>query len=585
MKAILLYILIISTFGSLHFSFIGGYEESHILFLASSCLLSIVSVFYSKKKFTYNLIDIVVAIYVLFHISTLTFYGNRYGTDMPYLVATFWMLLLAFKRLFTFRQVARNVLWIIVFFAGIEIIIGFGQLYGVWGNSNSLFQLGGSFGNPGPFAGYLSVCAPMTLSTLFLLKRRKKYENLMYLFLACFIFELCLVAISCSRGAYVACFIGTLMVLESYYSIFKRFAWKKHFKLITASLIVLGICVSIFGYYMKSDSADGRVLIWKITMGTPHKSLLVGDGISSFGANYCKWQREYFATNHGTELERKIADYVTCAYNEFIETYVDQGILGLGLMICIVVFSLRTKVTRKTFVLVGSKASLIGFIVLCCVSYPFQIHLMYLHFVTILALLLSGQDNENVKMAFNKRVYIEYLYCAISLLVFIFGVHQLYGYSLLKKGRECIAMGNVDSAIAYYQQAYPIIGNDGTFLLFYGSALSTKGNTVMAINTLRRAEQKSSDPAIFILLGNLYKQERHFVKSRVAYQAAINTIPSRIYPKYLLVKLLDNFGYQAESCILAKRLLSTKEKVPTVAGKEIKDEMRLIIQKYQTNSQ
>ncbi|MDR0603313.1 MAG: hypothetical protein LBG80_03310 [Bacteroidales bacterium] len=59
-------------------------------------------------------------------------------------------------------------------------------------------------------------------------------------------------------------------------------------------------------------------MVWKVTATTPHNNLLCGNSIGFFEANYGKWQSAYFADNGGTEAERHVADYVTCAYNECI---------------------------------------------------------------------------------------------------------------------------------------------------------------------------------------------------------------------------------------------------------------------------
>lgn len=80
---------------------------------------------------------------------------------------------------------------------------------------------------------------------------------------------------------------------------------------------------------MKEDSALGRILVWKVTLSTPHPhaSLLWGNGIGYFESQYGKWQADYFQEKEGTEKERHIAGYVTTAYNEFLELGLEQGII------------------------------------------------------------------------------------------------------------------------------------------------------------------------------------------------------------------------------------------------------------------
>lgn len=80
---------------------------------------------------------------------------------------------------------------------------------------------------------------------------------------------------------------------------------------------------------MKEDSALGRILVWKVTLSTPHPhaSLLWGNGIGYFESQYGKWQADYFREKEGIEKERHIAGYVTTAYNEFLELGLEQGII------------------------------------------------------------------------------------------------------------------------------------------------------------------------------------------------------------------------------------------------------------------
>ena len=91
------------------------------------------------------------------------------------------------------------------------------------------------------------------------------------------------------------------------------------------------------------------------------------------------------------------------------------------------------------------------------------------------------------------------------------------------------------------------------------------------------AEIKSSDPHIYMLMGENYKKTGNLMAAREAYQKAINTIPSRLYPRSLIVHLLMDMGHKTEAYKLANEILQMKEKVPTTAGKEIKGEMRLIV--------
>ena len=81
-------------------------------------------------------------------------------------------------------------------------------------------------------------------------------------------------------------------------------------------------------YQMKRDSADGRLLVWKVSasMIAEHP---MGCGYGLFPKHYNLRQAEYFHEEHGTETERRNASFVYMAYNDFLEHGVEGGVLGM----------------------------------------------------------------------------------------------------------------------------------------------------------------------------------------------------------------------------------------------------------------
>jgi tetratricopeptide (TPR) repeat protein len=78
-------------------------------------------------------------------------------------------------------------------------------------------------------------------------------------------------------------------------------------------------------------------------------------------------------------------------------------------------------------------------------------------------------------------------------------------------------------------------------------------------------------------LGNTYKELREYEKSKQAYLTVINMIPYKLYPKYLMAKLLIEQKKYNEAEKWALKILNTKEKIPTTAAKEIKAEMQIFL--------
>ena len=78
-------------------------------------------------------------------------------------------------------------------------------------------------------------------------------------------------------------------------------------------------------------------------------------------------------------------------------------------------------------------------------------------------------------------------------------------------------------------------------------------------------------------MGENYKSIGNLMAARDAYQEAVNTVPSHMYSRYKIVGLLMDMEHKDEARELANEILNMKEKVPSVAVREIKDEMRQIV--------
>ena len=580
---IILFLLLIS----LHVSISGLLVESHALFYLAATGLLVIVLCFSRNNTHINYGSSAIIGLIVYLLVSYAIRGNIYGTNWVYIILVCWILFFALKQLFfENKHFVRKVFWFIVVGAYIEIIIGFGQSFGFIANSNRHFVIGGSLGNPGAFSGYLSVITPLVLSLAFVYKRNKKAENLYYTLLACFGFMLFFIISLQSRGAWIACLIGCIFVINNQYSIHKKIFKFLRSSVRKISAILCALILFSAGFYalyqFKADSAFGRLFVWKVTMLTPHNNILVGDGIGSFEANYGKWQMDYFANEKGTESERYVADYVTCAYNEFLNAYIDQGAIGLLLLLTVLFFAFRRKNTNKSMLVMGAKASLLAIIVLSCVSYPFKSPLIYLQFIISLAIILYQPQKNDFKM--NKHfMQLRFIYPVLGLLIIVVGCRNLYGYNLLYNGQKAVFTNQVDDALEIYNDAYPILYNNGIYLFYYGSALALDEQYNESIDMLEKSIKKSSNPNNFILLGNNYKKIGIFENAKRAYLNAIYSTPSKLYPKYLLVQLLMETSHQAEAYEWANEILLTKEKVPTTAAKEIKDEMSHLLNNELSN--
>ena len=196
---------------------------------------------------------------------------------------------------------------------------------------------------------------------------------------------------------------------------------------------------------------------------------------------------------------------------------------------------------------------------------------MYLLFVVVIAII---QSHYNYKQIASEGLVHKISLIGIPVIILILSVFPLLqGQKRMSEGFQKTIYGDYKGAIKEYKEAYSVLCNNGTFLQYYGSALALSGDTLNSIKLLEQAYVKSSDPNIPLLLGNIYQDRDYASKAYVSYHNAINSVPSRLYPKYQMVNLLRKTGKDAEAHKWANEILHTPVKVPTMAAREIRSEM------------
>ncbi|MEY8587347.1 O-antigen ligase family protein [Phocaeicola sartorii] len=537
-----------------------------------------ISLFYRKKTIYVNIGSLFLFLILLLMFVHFAIKGNEYGTTWIYTVLCSLVLFFALKNIFYQNPLfLKSVLLFIVIGLGIELIIGIGQMNLLLKNENSNFLMGGTMGNPGAYANYLSVIVPFLLSVIWKLRYNKKVENIYYILLGCIIISIFLIAMSQSRAAWIACTLACLLIVNKYSGLWNKVKYhidspvKKVATFLCLSISSIIIFYILYNY--KSESAFGRLLIWKITILASHSHWLVGNGSGYFEANYGHWQEAYFSTGGDTKLEYYVADYVTCAYNEFIQIFVEQGFLGLMLLITLILAAFKRKNLSHSILVTGSKASLVSICILMCVSYPLQMRLIYFYFIVFLAIIFCEPQKNDCLLSKKVTNGLRCLYPILCLYILWNACCNLYGLFLMRKGQTSVFTNDIKGGLECYQQAYPFLENNGIFLFYYSSALSLNKQYVLAIRELEKAVKKTSNPSCYILLGDNYKEIQEYKKAESVYLKAVHALPSKLYPKYLLVKLYRESSQYEKAFNVADEIIQMPEKVKTMLGKEIKEEM------------
>jgi O-antigen ligase len=279
------------------------------------------------------------------------------------------------------RQInPSKIVWLltaIVIGSVIQSIIGNLQLWGFYPSHHSLFQMTGSFFNPGPYAGYLASAFPVALGLyLFNVKMVASTRKNLCRWIAgiAVIVILTVLPVSQSRAAWLSVIVSSIILLAARYPVIQ---WFKKLSRLKRTAIFLLICIVIIVglvgvYRFKTNSASGRLLIWKITSGMIADQPLTGVGIDRFKTFYMDEQAGYFE-RHPESAETMAAGDTNYGFNEFLQHAAENGLIGLGLMLTAIVFAFRIKNKRFEHLALIAKAGIAGIAVFALFSYPAQI--------------------------------------------------------------------------------------------------------------------------------------------------------------------------------------------------------------------
>ena len=562
------------------------------------CLLMAIRCIYLKELVVrLNMIDILLGLFLLLTIlnRNVTAEENSYSKDfyeLPGLVLTY----IAVRSV---KKATYKLLFIAIVAGGvIQSVYGLLQLYNFIPSHVSSFKINGSFFNPGPYAGYLASVFPVITglylfrSTIFNCGGSKLTDSAIRV-AAVFVIPVMLLALSgtLSRAAWLAVFVSTVFLLSRKYkfpAMFKRIFTSTLTRRIGLSLIfflITGGCA--FLYFLKKASAEGRLLIWKVTARMIAAHPIAGVGSERFRACYMDYQKMYFQTG-GTMAERVHADNIYYAFNDPLQFIAENGLIGLLLLMAIILMLLKLRTFSSPLLSIAG-AGLLSVSVFSLFSYPMAILPIKLNFVIYLSLLSSGSVNNKIitlKPALpSPSIQILRLVVMASLLLGTVWVSRnirvLYNaYSDWQTAMSLYQMQFYTESINFYKKAYPVFRQEGDFLMHYGKALSMEKEDAKALDKLHEAIHYLNTTIIQTTIGDSYKSLKMYDSAESAYLNASYMLPDRVYPKYLLAKLYEETGQKEKATITANDILRHNSRIPSEAIDEMDMEMEQLLNQY-----
>ena len=487
-----------------------------------------------------------------------------------------------------------------------QAAIGLLQLYGLQPSLNSQFKITGSFVNPAPFSFFLGAVFPFALAIYFQYQEKLKTIDISkcvslpllpklkisldhiiyYISIITLLLILLVLPITMIRTGWLMGIAGSLFVLyHQFKPDIKEAFSKKWIRWMAIPVVLLSMIAVMYGaYVLKKDSADGRALIWEITIDKIKESPVFGQGYNAFYSQYNNWQADWFAAHPDEKDGPKamLAGNVKFAYNEFLEITADLGIFGLVLLVLFLAGVLKSPAPENNLIKNNHKrailAACIALLAGSWFSYPlFSISTFVLLLVFISILVGYQKPWKIIKVNFMLR---------LAAMVFVTGgafwfiQSKTVAYKAFadwKYANYFLTSNSLGIAIETYEELYPVLKTEDLFLQQYGKALSLNGNYNKSVEILSQATVYGSDIYLYTTLGDNYKALGEKEKAGKAYQKAIDMAPHKFYAPYLLAKLHMETGDTISAAKIAMELLEKPVKVHSTAIDEIRHEMQNIL--------
>ena len=477
----------------------------------------------------------------------------------------------SWKQIFSFPHFSAYVSWSLILFGGVEAIWGLRQLYGFSASGHFRYALTGSFFNPGPYAGYLAMVLPLCLHHFVRFRDWKWLITSLKIERAAAgvvgVLILCVLPATMSRSAWVAALIGCGWVMYMHRDSRKwKLLWRRYKKKYVSWGIGIFLVLIVGGagaFFLKPDSALGRLFLWKITCQAIANHPWGCD--KGFAFAYGEAQEAYFAKGDYAEWEERVAGSPEYAFNEYLELTLTQG-PAICIMLIVITFACLWAGTQ--FRRYGVCGAIVTLLVFSFSSYPMHLPAFIVAYVCLLLACGIGD------------IIAKPVILSACLIIWTGGFHGKWQREKdacrdWVNARMLYHAGAYAAANTAYDKLYPQLRERGTFLFEYGHILHKAGLYNESNKYLDKAMIYCADPMILNVIGKNYQALQCYHWAEELLWASVHRLPGRIYPYYLLAKLYaDPEFLNREKFEEMKRIVLMKApKVHSTAIEEMRREV------------
>ncbi|MEO8885543.1 MAG: O-antigen ligase family protein [Mucilaginibacter sp.] len=557
------------------------------LFICGLALIYIATInIKSNIPLKLNNLDIAVTVFLLYLIANNVFHdgqllARKNMEDAGLIVVYFFAKKLFINKQFPYRFFL--ILMIALVFSQIAIAVL--QWFEYLPSYNSNFRFTGVFFNPSPFIIFFSAILIYCLTaSLYSTNKIIKLTSL-----CLFIIALPIVAITFSRSAWLGLTAGTLLVLAI------RFNWLKNvalylkrtsIKIISISLLILiGSITAYYLYHLKKQSADGRLLVWKLSLNIIKDHPFNGIGQEKFSARIIEYQSAYFKVHPDRMItEGRLADTVYYTFNDLLQIAVEQGVVGLilfGMVLFNMFKAARQVVNNVAFsrsayanaAIIGTISSAVIILVSGLFSYPLvMLPILITFFCLIGAISGNYHRTQPDTNSYNKKSSFHIpLYLLMGVFFLIYSVALGNAYYL---GNNIAHNGYGNNAMNKLARYNLIVNTEEWYALRRCDYLLHIGQYKRATVEFEKAKAFTSNKVLYFSLGGLYEYQKQYGNAETNLKFIYYALPGLVTPKYRLAIFYHDTYQKIKWENAAKEVMNFQPKIVSPMSSEMIDEIR-----------
>lgn len=506
----------------------------------------------------------------------------RASVLMPVLVAVLWLA--------ESKNFPSFVSAVVIAVCAVEAIYATLQLYGFEWSNHGLYKETGSFYNPGPLGGFIAIGLVVALGAYLELKYDKHnidYElnirnttiglrkPLSFMCLAVVVLVLLVLPSTMSRTAWMSAVAGSAYVALCHAD-WRRYLPKVRWQRVVLAVagLVLSVAVMFGVWHIKSGSATGRMLMWKVSAMAVADSPITGH--DNFKSAYGEAQERYFRQAEAQYSQIDDNPFVDSAaspdyaFNEYLNFAVEWG---LPLTLAVLAFMALTLIVGHRNRQYGLVGGLLALLVFSFASYPMHVPA----FVAVMLLMVAGCWWNAASEHFWKKIVATVVLVGVGALCLSNIANYSEKQKSMQKWSKAQYFYNVksyDVVEREYSALYGKMSWNGRFMYEYGHALHNlkmyeKSNTI-----LLEADKLLNDPMTLNVIGKNYQMLGQYDLAEQYFEKSSYRVPNRMYPYYLTMKMYsDSVSYDSiKAQNAAKVILNMHVKVESEATRQMIDE-------------